>query len=91
MVNDKDISSVLKLLPKNARYYFTQADIVRALPAADLLRQGESVGLNGESYNSVKEAVNSAIENADPNDFIFIGGSNFIVGEALCCRDWNNK
>ncbi len=91
MVNDKDISSVLKLLPKNAQYYFTQADIIRALPASDLLRQGESVGLNGDSYKSVKEAVNSAIENAEPNDFIFIGGSNFIVGEALCCRDWNNK
>lgn len=91
MVNDKDINSVLNLLPKNARYYFTQADIIRALPASDLLRQGESVGLIGDSYKSVKVAVNSAIENADPNDFIFIGGSNFIVGEALCCRDWIDK
>ncbi len=83
MVNDKDISSVLNILPKNAVYYFTQANIPRALPAIQLQKKAESFNLNGTSYESVKQAVEIAIKNADKDDFIFIGGSNFIVGEAL--------
>ena len=83
MVNDKDLSAVLKLLPKKAQYYFTQANIIRALPANDLHKQGENYGLTGDSYKSVKDAINSALTVANPDDFIFIGGSNFVVGEAL--------
>jgi len=83
MVNDKDITAVLALLPKEAIYYFTQADIERALPSDDLKLTGESYGLTGKAYASVKLAVNTAIIEADPQDFIFIGGSNFVVGEAL--------
>jgi dihydrofolate synthase/folylpolyglutamate synthase len=83
MVNDKDITAVLELLPKNALYYFTQAAIPRALPAQELMLQSESFGLIGMAYLSVEQAINSAIKDADPEDFIFIGGSNFVVGEAL--------
>ena len=83
MVNDKDISAVLALLPTNARYYYTQAAIERALPAEELMKQAETFCLNGHAYSSVKEAVTSALKDADPNDFVFIGGSNFVVGEAL--------
>ena len=83
MVNDKDITAVLELLPKNALYYFTQAAIPRALPAQELKQQGERIGLKGIAYLSVEQAVNSSINDADPDDFIFIGGSNFVVGEAL--------
>ena len=83
MVNDKDISAVLALLPSDARYYFTQANIIRALPAKELKKQAESFGLTGEAYVSVKEAVRGALEEADQDDFVFIGGSNFIVGEAI--------
>ena len=83
MVNDKDISAVLVLLPKDATYYFTQAAIVRALPAEELKKQAESIGLTGIAYSTVKEAVKVAIREADPKDFVFIGGSNFVVGEAL--------
>ncbi|MDO9154589.1 MAG: folylpolyglutamate synthase/dihydrofolate synthase family protein [Paludibacter sp.] len=83
MVNDKDINTVLKLLPINARYYFTQAAVLRALPAVELQKQAKSYGLNGDSYITVKESVDDAIKNAGVKDFVFIGGSNFVVGEAL--------
>jgi len=83
MVNDKDINHVLEILPPNARYYFTRASVVRALPCEELRKTAESHGLKGLSYQSVKEAVNQAISDASKDDFIFIGGSNFVVGEAL--------
>jgi dihydrofolate synthase/folylpolyglutamate synthase len=83
MVNDKDISSVLALLPLEAEYYFTQAQIVRAIPADELEKNAKTFGLNGCTFKSVNEAVECAIANANVNDFVFIGGSNFVVGEAL--------
>ena len=83
MVNDKDISAVLAFLPKEAIYYFTQASIERALAAEILEKQAESFGLRGRTYLSVEQAIKSAIIDVDTDDFIFIGGSNFIVGEAL--------
>ena len=83
MVNDKDISSVLALLPKEAVYYFTQANIIRALEAEDLLNKAKSYGLSGNAYHTVKQALQTAISDAEKDDFIFIGGSNFVVGEAL--------
>lgn len=83
MVNDKDISQVLSLLPKDAVYYFTQADIARALPAGDLQAQALQIGLKGSIYCTVENAVKAALADAQTDDIIFIGGSNFIVGEAL--------
>jgi len=89
MVNDKDISSVLALLPLEAEYYFTQAQIIRAMPADELEKKAKTIGLNGRAFTSVNEAVESAMCNARTNDFVFIGGSNFVVGEALTI--WNSK
>jgi len=83
MVNDKDISTVLSLLPAEAQYYFTQANIERALPAVDLLLKAETYGLKGKAYSTVQQAVLSSLKEASPEDLVFIGGSNFIVGEAL--------
>ncbi|MEI8086611.1 MAG: folylpolyglutamate synthase/dihydrofolate synthase family protein [Paludibacter sp.] len=83
MVNDKDVSAVLDLLPTDAVYYFTQANIARALPAVELLQKAQSFGLKGIAFSAVKEAVSVAINDAELNDFVFIGGSNFVVGEAL--------
>ena len=83
MVNDKDVSAVLNLLPQDAVYYFTQANIMRALPCEELKLKAQSFGLNGLVYKSVKQAVDAAINESESDDFIFIGGSNFIVGEAL--------
>ncbi len=81
MVNDKDIQSVLKLLPKTARYYFTQAGIPRALDAEKLLLQAGTVGLKGHAYKNVNEALKDAKNRAKPTDLIIICGSVFIVGE----------
>jgi dihydrofolate synthase/folylpolyglutamate synthase len=83
MVKDKDITKVLSLLPKNAVYYFCNAPIPRALPANELKLQANAFQLNGDSYNSVKDAIYTAKENAGINDMIFIGGSTFVVAEAL--------
>lgn len=83
MVNDKDISGVLSLLPQKAIYYFTRADIPRAMDERQLQHLAGKKGLMGYSYPTVAEAVNAAKDWALPDDFIFIGGSNFVVGEAL--------
>jgi dihydrofolate synthase/folylpolyglutamate synthase len=83
MVNDKDISAVLSLLPKDAIYYFTQANIIRALSCEDLKLKAESFGLSGVAYQAVEQAVEASIKESKSDDFIFIGGSNFIVGDAL--------
>lgn len=83
MVNDKDVEVVLNLLPKHAHYFFTQAATHRAIPAEELITMAEKFGLNGTSYNSVEEAIQSAQNNTSPNGVIFIGGSNYVVGEAL--------
>lgn len=83
MVNDKDISAVLALLPTDAQYYFTQANIVRALPAEELKKEAQSCGLKGIAYSTVEQAIRTALNESDTDDFVFIGGSNFVVGEAL--------
>lgn len=83
MVNDKDISGVLKMLPKDAVYYFTQASVKRALPAEKIKELGNGYGLKGESYPDVMSAWEEAKKNASPEDFIFIGGSSFIVADLL--------
>jgi dihydrofolate synthase/folylpolyglutamate synthase len=83
MVNDKDISSVLALLPKDAIYHFTQASVSRALPATEVKQLAEQNGLQGQTYHSVKEAYKSALSSAHPDDFIFVGGSTFIVADLL--------
>jgi len=83
MVNDKDIRKVLSLLPKNAIYYFTKAGIPRALDENELKNMALEYGLHGSSYPSVQTAINEAKKNYRQNDLIFVGGSNFIVAEAI--------
>ena len=79
MVNDKDVDVVLKLMPKDAHYYFTQAQTHRAIPAKDLAQLFGS----GDVFYNVPSAVRAAQKNATDKDIIFIGGSNYVVGEAL--------
>lgn len=79
MVNDKDVDVVLKLMPKDAHYYFTQAQTHRAIPAKDLAQLFGS----GDVFSDVPSAVRAAQKNATDKDIIFIGGSNYVVGEAL--------
>lgn len=83
MVDDKDISSVLALLPRKAVYYFTRASIPRAMNEHKLQQMGQKYGLTGYSYLTVRDAVIAAKDWANSNDFIFIGGSNFVVADAL--------
>ncbi len=83
MVNDKDISTILKMLPKNATYYFCKANIPRALAAGELKQQAENVGLRGEVFKTVKEALEAAQLNAGTNDLVFVGGSTFTVAEVV--------
>jgi dihydrofolate synthase/folylpolyglutamate synthase len=83
MVNDKDISSVLALLPGSALYYFTQASIPRALDARLLAEQAGGYGLKGEIFSTVGEAFSAAKQNATEKDVIFVGGSTFVVADAL--------
>lgn len=83
MVNDKDISGVISLLPKNAKYYFTQASVKRALPAEKVKEIANNHGLKGEAYSSVEKALTIAKNNAKENDLIFIGGSTFIVADLI--------
>jgi dihydrofolate synthase/folylpolyglutamate synthase len=80
MVRDKDISKVIELLPKEATYYFTQPQLPRALSVNDA---GQEAGLNGKVFPTVLEAVKSAQFLASEDDLIFIGGSTFVVAEAL--------
>lgn len=83
MVNDKDISTVLSLLPKNAIYYFCKADIPRGLDAAILQQEAEKLGLKGNVFPSVAEALKVATTNAQEDDLVFVGGSFFTVAEIL--------
>ena len=81
MVSDKDHAKVLSQLPSDATYYFTNAQVPRALPAADLAEKAAAFGLHGQCYPTVPEAIAAAKKNAAPDDFIFIGGSTFTVAE----------
>ncbi len=83
VVNDKDISGMLSLLPKNAEYYFCKADIPRGLNVDELKDLALRAGLKGSTYPSVAEAYTSAKKNARFNDIVFIGGSAFTVAEVL--------
>lgn len=83
MVNDKDIRSVLELLPQNATYYFSKAQVPRGLDASILKAQAEEIGLSGNAYSTIQEAFKVAKEKASQKDMIFIGGSVFTVAEVL--------
>lgn len=87
MVNDKDISGVLALLPKDAIYYFTKATVKRALTEDELCKLASAMGLQGSCYPDVPSAVQAAQEKSHPEDFIFVGGSSFIVADLLANRD----
>ncbi|ULQ54331.1 bifunctional folylpolyglutamate synthase/dihydrofolate synthase [Flavihumibacter fluvii] len=83
MVKDKEIDKVLELLPKKATYYFTQANIPRALPADMLRQKAESYHLYGKNFGEVNQAFTAAKAAAAPDDLILVCGSVFIVGELI--------
>jgi dihydrofolate synthase / folylpolyglutamate synthase len=81
MVKDKDVTDILMLLPKNAKYYFCQANIPRAMEASVLAEKAAAVGLSGSVVPDVNAALKTAIQNAKESDFVFIGGSTYVVAE----------
>jgi len=83
MVNDKDITKVLQMLPVDATYYFCKPDIPRGLAEEELKSRAADFDLSGESYPSVKSALIAARYAADRDDLIFAGGSTFVVAEIV--------
>ncbi|HZJ74554.1 MAG TPA: bifunctional folylpolyglutamate synthase/dihydrofolate synthase, partial [Perlabentimonas sp.] len=91
MVNDKNIDEALKVLPNIGKYYFTRANVPRSLNEQKLLEKAKHFGLHGASYPNVEEALRSAKNNALEDDLILIGGSTFIVAEALLLENVKSK
>ena len=83
VVNDKDLDEVLPLFPADAIYYFCKPNIPRGLDASILQDKAAKFNLKGEVYNSVSESYKKALQNAINSDFIYIGGSTFVVAEIL--------
>lgn len=83
MVDDKDIHSVMHLLPRDATYYYCQASTHRAIKAERVAEMAKEEGLQGTHYQSVKEAYDKALAESAEQDFIFIGGSSYVVADLL--------
>lgn len=83
MVNDKDVSSILKLLPATAHYYFCQPNISRALPSEIIFNEAKEIGLQSSCFIQVEKAYQWALSNAEVDDLIFVGGSTFVVADVL--------
>lgn len=83
VVNDKDLPDILPIFPKNATYYFCRPNIPRGLDPDVLRTEAEKFGLYGQAFHSVPEAYEIALKNAGERDFIYVGGSTFVVAEIL--------
>ncbi len=83
VVNDKDLDSILPLFPKSAKYYFCKPNVPRGLDAEILKQKASHFSLFGKVFNSVSEAYDEAVNSAKDSDFIYIGGSTFVVAEIV--------
>lgn len=83
MVSDKDVAKVLRLFPEDAQYYFCKANLPRAMHETELQSLAKQTGRVGEAFSTVEAAVQNALKYAKSNDLVFIGGSTFVVAEAL--------
>ncbi len=83
VVDDKNVESILSILPKQAKYYFTKAQIPRALDQNIMKEKASKYNLKGECFEKINLAVEAAKKNTKPNDLIFIGGSTFVVAEVV--------
>lgn len=83
VVNDKDLTSILPLFPNTAIYYFCKPNVARGLDAKELQQRAATFGLKGKTYKSVKLAKRAAVRHSKPADFIYIGGSTFVVAEVI--------
>ncbi|MEZ5172499.1 MAG: hypothetical protein R2850_03060 [Bacteroidia bacterium] len=83
MMRDKAAETILQLLPSDAIYYFCAPDLIRALPTSRVANPAANMGMHGECYSSVKEALEAAKKHASKEDLIYIGGSTFVVAEVI--------
>ena len=83
MVDDKDMDAVMAMLPKNATYYWTQAETKRAVSSTVIMAKGKEYGLNGTPYPDVISAYRAALTDAASTDFVFVGGSSYVVADLL--------
>lgn len=83
MVDDKDIDTVLSMLNKNAYYYFCQASTHRAIPVDIVSEKAKQHSLKGQTYKNVIDAYNAALDDSSSEDFIFVGGSSYVVADFL--------
>ncbi|MBQ9355855.1 MAG: bifunctional folylpolyglutamate synthase/dihydrofolate synthase [Prevotella sp.] len=86
ILEDKEVYDIMAMMPKRAKYYFTKGSTKRALPEATLKVFGDQFGLQGKSYPTVPDAVKAAMDDANSDDFIFVGGSNYVVADFLKSR-----
>lgn len=82
-VNDKKLDALIELFPQNASYYFCKPDILRGLDATELQHKFKVKNYRGNTYSSVSEALNKALNNATSDDLIYVGGSTFVVAEII--------
>lgn len=83
MVNDKDLSTIIQMLPQKAHYYWTQPSCQRAFPVEKVAQLGRENHLHGKAFPTVSDAYQAAMHDADAQDFIFIGGSSYVVADLL--------
>ncbi len=83
MVNDKNLDTILPLLPASAHYYFVRSSVPRSMDPEQIQKSARNHGLSGESFQSVDKAYRSAQQSAGPDDMIFTGGSTFVVADLL--------
>lgn len=84
MVDDKEIEKVMAMLPKDAVYYWTQAETKRAVDVEKVSAIGDRLSLQGTKYKDVASAYHAALTDASPDDFVFVGGSSYVVADLLC-------
>ena len=91
MVNDKDVNTVLSMLPQDATYYFTQASVRRAMPSDQFSQEASRHGLKGECFPTVHDAYLAAKAASSEEDLIFIGGSTFIVADLFAAMEQEKR
>ena len=82
-VNDKDVGTILDMMPRRAHYYFATPSVKRGRPSDELCDEALRHGLDGEAYASVSEAYATALGAADSDTTIFVGGSTFVVADFI--------
>lgn len=83
MVDDKDLDKVLSMMPRDAVFYWTQPSNKRAFPVERIAEEAAKIGLTGNAFKTVKEAYQKALSDSKSDDFIFVGGSSYVVADLL--------